>query len=245
MRNTIMFGIALASAGAITVAAQQSPPRTGSPTSAAPSADSGQRMTITGCVSSITGSQGQFMVSNPVVVGSAQSSTGAPDTTRTPPSAGAGAAAAGAPPPGATSTPPATTPPPTGSTTRSPESTGGNAAGGAGTTTPPPAGTPPTGAGTAGAPGSAGNAGRTPGTPSSPGAAGATASAQSGAAASGATTTNGYRLSGSDLSQWSGKRVEIVGTMVPAASASRTTSGPSNLPEFRVQSVRPTGGSCS
>jgi len=56
---------------------------------------------------------------------------------------------------------------------------------------------------------------------------------------------NGYRLSGSDMQPWAGQRVEIVGSMVTAnpgvsAGAGATTA----MPEFRVQSVRPIGGSC-
>jgi hypothetical protein len=64
---------------------------------------------------------------------------------------------------------------------------------------------------------------------------------------------NGYRLSGTDMSSWSGQRVQIVGVVVPGATPSATASAtPSatgsatgtTLPEFRVQSVTPITGSC-
>jgi hypothetical protein len=57
---------------------------------------------------------------------------------------------------------------------------------------------------------------------------------------------NGYRLSGTDMTSWSGQRVQIVGVVIPSPSGSSTASGASGatLPEFRVTSVTPaTGGS--
>ena len=61
-----------------------------------------------------------------------------------------------------------------------------------------------------------------------------------------ATGQNGYRLSGTDMTSWSGQRVQIVGTVIPqtsGATSSSTTTG-STLPEFRVQSVTPVTGGC-
>ncbi len=57
---------------------------------------------------------------------------------------------------------------------------------------------------------------------------------------------NGYRLTGTDMVQWSGRRVEITGTFVPASSQTAITgAAPSTMmQEFRVVSVKPTTGSC-
>ena len=141
------------------------------------------------------------------------------------------------------------------------------------TTEPAGAGTlPPIGSGAAtGATGLTGTAG-------SAGAAGTTGSSASSSMAlnSNASTTaadlaRGYRLSGSDVSAYAGKRVQIVGGFVPTANAagsagaassgvvgstgmtgagSAGTSGstPSSmtatLPEFQVLSVTPIEGPC-
>ena len=63
---------------------------------------------------------------------------------------------------------------------------------------------------------------------------------------------SGYRLSGTDMSSWSGQRVQIVGVVVPAttgstanACAAGTGATGATLPEFRVQSVTPVTGGCS
>jgi len=89
-------------------------------------------------------------------------------------------------------------------------------------------------------------------------------------AAEGAPATSvatGYRLSGSDLSAHAGKRVQIVGGLVPSANAAATAGAASSgvigptgmsgagssgigtpvmtmLPEFRVVSVKPLEGPC-
>ena len=76
-----------------------------------------------------------------------------------------------------------------------------------------------------------------------------------GSIAAGAGTTaamNGYRLSGADMSSWSGQRVQIVGTVVPgrttaaaAAPTNATNAGvAAPMSEFRVQSVQPVDGPC-
>jgi hypothetical protein len=49
------------------------------------------------------------------------------------------------------------------------------------------------------------------------------------------------------MNSWSGKRVQIVGTMAPSAAATTTTATSSAMPamqEFRVQSVQAATGSC-
>jgi hypothetical protein len=53
---------------------------------------------------------------------------------------------------------------------------------------------------------------------------------------------NGYRLSGADMSNWAGQRVQVTGTMTPAAGI-RSGTTPA-MPEFRVQSVQPMPGTC-
>jgi len=62
---------------------------------------------------------------------------------------------------------------------------------------------------------------------------------------------NGYRLSGTDMSSWSGQRVQIVGVVIPPTNGPNAMPGVSGtgatgqtLPEFRVQSVQPITGSC-
>jgi hypothetical protein len=86
------------------------------------------------------------------------------------------------------------------------------------------------------------------GAPTTPGsgAVGTTGTQASGVV--GTTGTNGpsgYRLTGSDLNSWIGRRVQIVGTMAPlTAETSVPTTGPASLQEFRVQSVVPLTGLC-
>jgi len=60
-------------------------------------------------------------------------------------------------------------------------------------------------------------------------------SSRNGAASTPATS---YRLSGTDVSAYKGKRVQIVGAVVPS------TSGGTTVQEFRVQSVQPGTGTC-
>ena len=199
-----------------------------------------QTVTLTGCVGSVSGPQGGFMLSNPLVV---------------PPAGATATAQAGTP----ASTPPYATQPNAGSAV----GTAGTASTGVGT-----AGTASTGVGTA-SPGTAGTTGvasnpaSATGTPSSAagttGTAGSVATATPGAVAQGGIATgagttaamNGYRLSGADMSSWSGQRVQIVGTVVPGqASAAAAPTNATNagaavpMPEFRVQSVQPVDGPC-
>jgi len=183
------------------------------------------------------------MLSNPLVV---------------PPAGATATAQAGTP----ASTPPYATQPNAGSAV----GTAGTASTGVGT-----AGTASTGVGAAStaSPGTAGTTGvgsnpaSATGTPSSAagtaGTAGSVATATPGAVAQGATASgagttaamNGYRLSGADMSSWSGQRVQIVGTVVPGqASAAAAPTNATNagaavpMPEFRVQSVQPVDGPC-
>jgi hypothetical protein len=78
---------------------------------------------------------------------------------------------------------------------------------------------------------------------------------RAGKTASAAATSS--RLSGADLSSWIGKRVQVVGSIVPGAAASAGspassvagatgTSGSMSIPELRVESVQPVsnGPSC-
>ena len=63
---------------------------------------------------------------------------------------------------------------------------------------------------------------------------------------------NGYRLTGSNMSSWTGKRVQIVGTVVPASSREAAAAGtsatntgtPKPMPELRVKSVEEIEGPC-
>jgi hypothetical protein len=90
-----------------------------------------------------------------------------------------------------------------------------------------------------------GSAGQAPGTTANPPA--ATGNPQNGhggsAPVSGATSghPSTYRLSGSDVSKFAGKRVQIMGSVVPG-NGSSTPGTPS---EFKVESVQPaTGAAC-
>jgi len=71
-----------------------------------------------------------------------------------------------------------------------------------------------------------------------------------------AANLSGYRLSGASVSSFSGQRVQVVGVIVPPATAGTAgtaggagavgttgTAGPS-MQEFRVQSVQPISGDC-
>jgi len=68
-------------------------------------------------------------------------------------------------------------------------------------------------------------------------------------AGSSASSLSGYRLSGTDMTSWIGRRVQIVGSVVPAAPGASPTAAAgatsaSAFPEFRVISVQPTTGDC-
>lgn len=100
----------------------------------------------------------------------------------------------------------------------------------------PPAYQPPSASAIPGAPTTSGSA-----------AAGTTGTTAPGAVGTTATTTgpSGYRLTGSELNSWIGRRVQIIGTMAPlTADTNVPTGGPASLQEFRVQSVVPLTGPC-
>jgi pyruvate/2-oxoglutarate dehydrogenase complex dihydrolipoamide acyltransferase (E2) component len=84
---------------------------------------------------------------------------------------------------------------------------------------------------------------------------GAAASVQGTApAGSSPSSVGGYRLSGTDMTAWIGRRVQIVGTLVSSPASSATPTGTSGstkrgpeflpMPEFRVVSVQPITGAC-
>jgi len=62
------------------------------------------------------------------------------------------------------------------------------------------------------------------------------------------TNPSGYRLTGTDMSSWVGRRVQIVGTVAPTTpgASAPTTGGNSatRLQEFRVQKVAAATGTC-
>jgi len=103
-------------------------------------------------------------------------------------------------------------------------------------------------------PAASGTTGTTGAPPPASGAVG-TSGTITGTAPAGSSTSSisGYRLSGAEMTSWVGRRVEIVGTVVPAAAGrspkSATTtgsvlSGTIVMPELRVVSVKPATGSC-
>jgi len=66
-------------------------------------------------------------------------------------------------------------------------------------------------------------------------------------AGSSASTMDGYRLSGVDMTTWIGRRVQIVGTVEPAKEAvaldAAKPAAPA-MPTLRVMSVQPVTGHC-
>jgi hypothetical protein len=84
---------------------------------------------------------------------------------------------------------------------------------------------------------------------------GAAASVQGTApAGSSPSSIGGYRLSGTDMTAWIGRRVQIVGMLVSSPTGSIATptgtsggrpgTDPLPMPEFRVVSVQPITGAC-
>ena len=68
-------------------------------------------------------------------------------------------------------------------------------------------------------------------------------------AGSSGSTLTGYRLSGADMQPWIGKRVQVIGTFVPAAplSPAPSVTGAAAAPpllEFKVQTVTAASGPC-
>ena len=73
-------------------------------------------------------------------------------------------------------------------------------------------------------------------------------------AGSSASSVGGYRLSGTDMTPWIGRRVQLVGILVsspagssgiPISISGTTKTDPLPMPEFRVVSVQPITGACS
>src|SRR5262245_23944820 len=84
-----------------------------------------------------------------------------------------------------------------------------------------------------------------PGDVGAVGTAGMTAPAAVGGLGSGPI---GYRLTGSDMSSWIGRRVQVIGTMdlvqPPIDPTLVDTTNPATFPDFYVQSVVPLTGAC-
>jgi len=104
-------------------------------------------------------------------------------------------------------------------------------------------------AGTAGTTGVAGTAAAPPAATRPAGAPTSAAVAGTAPAGSSGSSISGYRLTGTDMSSWVGRRVQIAGSVVPAApsaaASSATPGGPTvSLPEFRVVSVQSVTGDC-
>ena len=137
----------------------------------------------------------------------------------------------GAPEPGKTDEAPLPVPPPVSSTATEPVNP-----------TPPPAATP--------APSAPWPVG-TSGTKSSVSPVG-TSGIVTGTAPAGSSgsTLTGYRLSGADMQPWIGKRVQVIGTFMPAAplaTAPSAITGAATAPlvlEFKVQTVSAASGPC-
>jgi hypothetical protein len=70
-------------------------------------------------------------------------------------------------------------------------------------------------------------------------------------AGSSASSASGYRLSGNDMTSWVGRRVQIVGLIVPPSGTTSAAPGGAatprstpTTPELRVVSVQPITGDC-
>jgi hypothetical protein len=233
MKTAVLCGIAIVCSSA--AFAQTPDPQA--------TANTPRTITLTGCVGGGTSAQ-PITLANAMVVPTGQDAAATPSPVP------------GAPSSGATQPAGAVAGVGTAGTAAAGVATAGTSAAGVGTT-----GTAGAGVGTAGTTGTAGTAG-TAGTTGVAGAAGAPApippSATAGASASIAGTApagssgssvSGYRLSGTDMSSWLGRRVQIVGSLVPAAPGATPTIGAAGaahatFPEFRVISVQPMTGDC-
>ena len=219
MKTAVVCGIAIACSSAAFAQA---------PDPQAP-ANTPRTITLTGCVGGGSNAQ-PVTLANAMVVPTAQEAATTPSPV--PPAASSGAtqpagAAAGVG---------------TAGTAAAGVGTAGTASAGVGTAgTMPPAGA----AGTSGV----ASAGAPPPIPP-PSSAGASASiAGTAPAGSSGSSISGYRLSGTDMASWIGKRVQIVGSVVPAAASAIPPAGAPgasglSFPEFRVVSVQPATGDC-
>lgn len=65
-------------------------------------------------------------------------------------------------------------------------------------------------------------------------------------AGSSASSVDGYRLSGVDMTAWIGRRVQVVGTVEPPKQAVPLDTGtPRTAPTLHVMSVQPVTGPCT
>jgi hypothetical protein len=111
------------------------------------------------------------------------------------------------------------------------------------------AGTASAGVGSAAGTGAAGTTGAvgTSGVAPAPGAGSSATIAGTAPAGSSGSSISGYRLSGADMASWIGRRVQIVGSLVPAPPGAMPAAGAAphaTFPEFRVVSVQPMTGDC-
>jgi hypothetical protein len=224
MKTALLCGIAIACSSA--AFAQTPDPQ--------PAANAPRTITLTGCVAGGSNAQ-PITLANAMVVPTAQNAATTPSPVPSPPSSGttqpAGAAAG------------------VGTAGTAAAGAGTAATAGAGVGTPGAAGTSGT-AGTAAPAGTTGVAGAAGTPPAATPPAGAASASVAGTAPAGSSgsSVSGYRLSGSDMSSWLGRRVQIVGSIVPAAPGAAPTAAAggaqATFPEFRVVSVQPMTGDC-
>jgi hypothetical protein len=226
MRIPLIAGAAfLCAAGAFAQTSQI--PGATTPTSVS----ANQSMTLIGCVGGGATAADPFMLSNVSLGGVAQSPGQTATSGAQAPTGATGAGAAT----GTSSTP--MTPP-------SATSTGIAAA----TPSPTTAGTTGT-VGTSSTAGTVGSSSAAQRPTTATGAATATGTSGMRTGATGTTSsvdTNGYRLSGYDVSGFRGQRVQIIGSLAePGTGSSGSTTATRTTPrEFVVQSVQPMSGSC-
>jgi len=233
MKTIVLCGISLLTV-APAFAQVGAPPAAGS---------ANKTVTLTGCVGSSADSSG-FMLANAMVLpGTAQ--PGQTDGTASPVAPTVNPPATQATAPAST---PTGTPPPASTAAATPPASPAQVPPPASAAAVPPAASPAQTAGTASAAGTAaiGTSGTTPTSVT-----GTTGGVTGGATGSAASGVGGYRLSGTDMTPWSGQRVRVVGTFSPstATAAGTTPTGGSGAPavpplEFRVQSVQPVSGTC-
>jgi len=229
MKTAVLCVIAIACPSA---AFAQTPP---SPT-AQPAVNSPRTITLTGCVGGGSNAQ-PITLANAMVVPAGQ------EASTTPSPVPAGASSGTTQPAGAAAG--------VGTPATAAAGVGSPAGASAGVGTPAPTGTAGSagGTGTTGTTGVAGAAATPPA--AVPPAGAGTSAAISGTAPAGSSgsSISGYRLTGADMSSWIGKRVQIVGSVVPAAPGAPATGAATSDPiasvrEFRVVSVQPMTGEC-
>jgi len=234
MKTVALCGIAILCASAAFAQTPSSPdPQT--------TANAPRMITLTGCVAGGSATQ-PITLANAMVVPAGQDAATTPSPVP------------GAPSPGTTQ--PAGTAAGVGTpgTAAAGVGTPGTAAAGVGSAAGASAGAGTPGAtGTSGTAGTAGTAGTTgvAGTPATPPAGAPTSAAVAGTAPAGSSgsSVSGYRLTGADMTSWLGRRVQINGSVVPAAASATASSATPGTPtvsfaEFRVVSVQAMTGDC-